>query len=104
MRQYLLSEDDWAELLPEHFSQHAHQLFVVQVLHAVEVVEVQEHDFSGVGWQEAADLLKTFSHLDDESHKYDWFNNTVLVKKKRAFAICLKSLKHVHWLKVTKNG
>lgn len=30
---------------------------MVQVLHAIEVVEVQEHDLSGMSWQETTDLL-----------------------------------------------
>lgn len=36
---------------------------MVQVLHAIEVVEVQEHDLSRMGWQETTDLLETCSHL-----------------------------------------
>lgn len=63
---YLLSEDNWAQFVSEHLFQHGHQFFVVQVLHAVEVVEVQEHDLSGMSWQETTDLLQTFSHLKEE--------------------------------------
>lgn len=36
---------------------------MVQVLNTVEVVKVQEHNLSGMGRQEGADLLQTFSHL-----------------------------------------
>lgn len=57
MWQYLLSEDNWAEFLSKHLFQHGHEFFMVQVLHPVEVVEVQEHDLSGMSWQETTDLL-----------------------------------------------
>lgn len=30
---------------------------MVQVLHPVEVIEVQEHNLSGMSWQETTDLL-----------------------------------------------
>lgn len=30
---------------------------MVQVLYTIEVVEVQEHDLSGMSWQETADLF-----------------------------------------------
>lgn len=37
---------------------------MVQVLHAIEVVEIQENNFFGMRWQETTDLLQTFSYLD----------------------------------------
>lgn len=55
--QYLLSEDHRAELVPKHVFQHGHQFFMVHVLDAIEVVEVQENNLSGVSRQETADLL-----------------------------------------------
>lgn len=55
--QYLLSKDHWAEFISKHLFQHGHQLFMVQVLHPVEVVEVQEHNLSGVSRKETTDLL-----------------------------------------------
>lgn len=64
IQRYLLCEDDWAEFVSKHLSQHGHQLLVVQVLHAVEVIEVQEHHLSGMSRQEATDLLQTCSHLN----------------------------------------
>lgn len=38
---------------------------MVQVLHAVEVIEVQEHNLSGMSRQEATDLFQTRSHLNN---------------------------------------
>lgn len=64
IRRYLLCEDDRAEFVSKHLFQHGHQLLVVQVLHAVEVIEVQEHHLSGMSRQEATDLLQTRSHLN----------------------------------------
>lgn len=64
VRRYLLCEDDRAELVSKHLFQHGHQLLVVQVLHAVEVIEVQEHHLSGMSGQEATDLFQTRSHLN----------------------------------------
>lgn len=40
---------------------------MVQVLHAIEVVEVQEHNLSGMSWQETTDLFKAFSHLKNKN-------------------------------------
>lgn len=54
---YLLREDDWAEFFSKHLFQHGHQFLMVQVLHAVEVVEVQEHNLSCMSGHEATDLL-----------------------------------------------
>lgn len=67
---YLLGEDNWAEFLSEHLLQHGHQFFMVQVLHPVEMVEVQKHHLSGVSWQETTYLLETFSHLKKKSRKH----------------------------------
>lgn len=39
---------------------------MVQVLHTIEVVEVQEDDLSGVSREEGADLLQTRPHLEGE--------------------------------------
>lgn len=38
---------------------------MVQILHAVEVIEVQEHNLSGMSRQEATDLFQTRSHLNN---------------------------------------
>lgn len=65
MRAYLLREDDRAKFVSKHLFQHGHQLLVVQVLHAVEVIEVQEDDLSGMSRQEGADLFQTRSHLNN---------------------------------------
>lgn len=67
IRRYLLCEDDWAEFVSKHLFQHGHQFLVVQVLHAVEVIEVQEHDLSGMSRQEATDLFQTRSHLKKQT-------------------------------------
>lgn len=64
IRRYLLCEDDRAEFVSKHLFQHGHQLLVVQVLHAVEVIKVQEHHLPGMSRQEATDLLQTRSHLN----------------------------------------
>lgn len=72
IRRYLLCEDDWAEFVSKHLFQHGHQFLVVQVLHAVEVIEVQEHDLSGMSRQEATDLFQTRSHLDKTHTNQKW--------------------------------
>ena len=62
----LLGEDDRAEAVAEDGAQHLHQLLVVEVLHAVEVVEVQEDHLAGVRGQESADLLQALAHRGAE--------------------------------------
>lgn len=72
IRRYLLCEDDRAEFVSKHLFQHGHQLLVVQVLHAVEVIEVQEHHLSGMSRQEATDLFQTRSHLNKTHMNQKW--------------------------------
>lgn len=62
----LLGEDDWAEAVAEDGAQHLHQLLVMEVLHPVEVVEVQEDHLAGVRGQEGTDLLQALAHRGAE--------------------------------------
>ena len=45
---YLLSEDDGTQFVSKDVFEHGDQLLMVEVLHPVEVVEVQEHHLSGM--------------------------------------------------------
>lgn len=62
LQAYLLSKHYWTESVPEDGAQHLDQLLVMEVLYAVEVVEVQEHDLASMGGQEGADLLQAFAY------------------------------------------
>lgn len=66
LQAYLLSKHYRTESVSKDGAQHLDQFLVMEVLYAVEVVEVQEHDLASMGGQESADLLQAFTYSGAE--------------------------------------